>query len=100
MPKETKVVTIQDVVLSAPFVGFALQLARDLKSGDGEIHYAVLKDYLSHAVGWDADEGPWWMRTSAAYDVTIEALCEALDGNPNSVGLAATGTNIAEREVP
>lgn len=97
MPEEKFVVTIEKVCAADPRVGFCLQLARDLKTGDGAVHYSVLKEYLGDHVGWFAKNALWWMKSEAAYDVTIEALCKALDGNPDSLGLASVGTNIAVR---
>lgn len=99
MPKETKKVTIKEIVVAEPFVGLALELAGDLKTGNGAMHYSVLKDYLQHYVGWHATGKEWWMKSEAAYDVAIQALTKALDGNPNSVGLADAYVTVAEREV-
>ena len=97
-------VTAEMIYKADGYVEMVVNLAKCVKGGSVYQHYVLFKDLLDEHVGWHVPKDepphtnwhrnpiPWWMRTEAAYDVSIEAVCHALK-IPVSVG-----TRLAQRQ--
>ena len=67
---------IDDVISVEPRVMYLLETARKIKDA-GWSDYTSMKIAMSSLVGWDAECET--LRTSRAYEIAINALCDALN---------------------
>jgi len=107
MPKkfETHRVRISHVCAIDPYIRHVIELAECVKCGNVYQNWTLMKDLIKSHVGWHVppDEPPnpifrrppvvWWMRTEAAYNVTLDAIGKRLGIDCDH------GPQFAQREV-
>lgn len=92
MPKKFQIVRVRisHVCAVDPYIRHVIDLAKCIRGGNQYQHWTLLKDLVKSHVGWHVppDEPPnplsrrgpvvWWMRSEAAYNVTLDAIGKVL----------------------